>query len=182
MSLTPLFAHWAVYNRLFVEGIRGLDAEELGLRADVADAATAAHWPIWAIAAHTAGARIYWLCVRAGEPGLDQATFVDAVTGDGWEDDLSTPRSAAEVADALAMSWTVIDGALARWTPELLAEPIAVESDGAVVHHTRESILLRLLTHDAYHVGEIALIQGIHGRTQIDLWPPGVHTVEGGQA
>jgi hypothetical protein len=179
MGLTPFYAHWAIYNRLFVEGIRRLDPEELGLRADVADAATAAHWPIWAIAAHTAGARIYWLCVRAGEPGLERATLIDAGTGEGWEDDLSTPRSGAEVGDALAMSWTVIEGALARWTPDMLAEPITVEAPQGVVHHTRESILLRLLMHDAYHVGEIALIQGIHGRTQLDLWPPRVHTVEG---
>ena len=42
---------------------------------------------------------------------------------------------------------------------------------------TRESLVMRLITHDAYHAGEIALIQGMHGRPQLDLWPPGAHTV-----
>ncbi|HEX5451750.1 MAG TPA: DinB family protein [Candidatus Limnocylindrales bacterium] len=182
MSLTAFYGHWRIYNRLFAAAIRGMDPAELQLQADVADPSTAAHWPIWAIAAHTAGARVYWLCVRAGEPGLERAAFVDARTGEGWEDDLSKPRSADEVADALQLSWSVIDGAIDRWTPEMLAEPIAVESSQGLVHHTRESILIRLLMHDAYHVGEIALIQGIHGRAQLDLWPAGVHTVEAAEA
>jgi len=179
VSIAPFYAHWATYNRLFVEGIRGLSAAELALRADVADASTAAHWPIWAIAAHTAGARVYWLCVVAGEPGLDHAPFIDASTGMGWEDDLATPRSSAEVADALEMSWAVVASALGSWAPRQLQEGIPVETPVGTRHHTRESILLRLVTHDAYHVGEIALIQGLHGRPQLDLWPPGVHSVEG---
>jgi hypothetical protein len=37
-------------------------------------------------------------------------------------------------------------------------------------------------THQAYHVGEIVIIQGIHGRPQIDLWPPNFHTVEAAAA
>ena len=38
--------------------------------------------------------------------------------------------------------------------------------------HTRQSVLLRLITHDAYHAGEIALTLGMHGRPILDLWPP----------
>jgi hypothetical protein len=37
-----------------------------------------------------------------------------------------------------------------------------------------------MLTHEGYHAGEIALIQALHGRPQLDLWPPGAHTIEGG--
>jgi uncharacterized damage-inducible protein DinB len=49
-------------------------------------------------------------------------------------------------------------------------------------HLTRRSVLLRLITHEAYHAGEIAIIQGMGGRTPIDLWPARYHTVEAAQA
>ena len=38
--------------------------------------------------------------------------------------------------------------------------------------HTRQSVLLRLLSHDAYHCGELSQTLGIHGLPQIDLWRP----------
>ena len=38
--------------------------------------------------------------------------------------------------------------------------------------HSRASILQRLLTHEAYHCGELSQTLGIHGLPQIDLWRP----------
>jgi hypothetical protein len=31
---------------------------------------------------------------------------------------------------------------------------------------------MRLITHDAYHTGEISLVLGMHGLPEIDLWRP----------
>jgi hypothetical protein len=36
--------------------------------------------------------------------------------------------------------------------------------------HTRQSVLYRLLTHDAYHTGEISLTLGSAGLGAVDLW------------
>lgn len=36
--------------------------------------------------------------------------------------------------------------------------------------HTRQSVLMRLITHDAYHTSEISLMLGSHGLGEIDLW------------
>ena len=36
--------------------------------------------------------------------------------------------------------------------------------------HTRQSVLLRLITHDAYHCGELSQTLGIYRLPQIDLW------------
>ncbi len=36
--------------------------------------------------------------------------------------------------------------------------------------HTRRSILLRLLSHDAFHGGEISQLLGANGLPAIDLW------------
>jgi uncharacterized damage-inducible protein DinB len=37
--------------------------------------------------------------------------------------------------------------------------------------HTRQSILLRMINHEAYHLGEINLTLGANGREPIDPWP-----------
>ena len=44
------------------------------------------------------------------------------------------------------------------------------EYGGNAQVHTRSSILQRLLTHEAYHCGELSQTLGIHGLPQIDLW------------
>ena len=173
MSVLPYYANWPRYAALLAAHVRGLSAEDLALRPTGGD-----HWPIWAIVAHTAGARVYWLCSVLGEPGAESTPFTDP-TGLGWEDDLSRPRSAAELGDALDSTWAIVAGCLERWTPAMLDEPMPRQGMRGLEHHTRQSILLRMITHEGYHDGEVALIEGIHGRPQLDLWPPGVHTVEG---
>ncbi len=166
-SIAPFYADWRDYNRRMVEHLRGLSPEDLALRSSPSHD----HWPIWAIAGHTVGARAYWLCHVFGEPGAEVTPFTDPF-GFGWEDDLEHVRSAEELADAWTSTWTVVQGCLDRWTPAMLGEAVRREGRSGVQLHTRQSILLRLITHEAYHAGEIALIEGIHGRPQLDPWPP----------
>ena len=176
-TIGRFYGDWRLYNDLTVEAIRGMTAEDLALAALPAAPSSSTHWPIWAIAAHTAGTRGYWLCTVIGEPGIETTPF--AGMGDaGWEDDLDHPRTADELVAAWTTTWAIIERALATWTPEDLDVAVARPSGDRFVHLTRRSLLIRLMIHDAYHVGEIALIQGIHGRPELDLWPPGYHTVE----
>ncbi len=181
MTLQPIYGDWRLYNDLVVEALRNMSSDELELRAPSSDEASSTSWPIWAIAAHTAGTRVYWLCDVMGEPGAESTPFADA-GGIGWEDDLGHPRSAEELVTAWTTTWTVVEHAVDSWTPAMLDEVVARQSGTAVQHFTRRSLLLRLLTHEAYHAGAIAMIQGIHGRPQIDLWPPKYHTVEAAAA
>jgi uncharacterized damage-inducible protein DinB len=44
------------------------------------------------------------------------------------------------------------------------------EIGGKTQKHTRQSVLMRLITHDAYHSGEISQILGVNGLPEIDLW------------
>lgn len=170
MSVLPYYAGWRRYNELLTDAIGAMSDAELALRPVAGD-----HWPIWAIAAHMAGTRPYWLCGFLGEPGLEAMTFIKPGTWEGWEDDLTTPRTADELVGALSTSWALVEASLRRWTPEMLDVAFATPSG---LHLTRQSVVMRMITHDAYHAGEIALIQGMHGRPQLDLWPPGGHTVE----
>jgi hypothetical protein len=52
----------------------------------------------------------------------------------------------------------------------MLDEEIERPYGDEVQTHTRGSILQRLLTHDAYHCGELSQTLGIAGLPQIDLW------------
>jgi hypothetical protein len=94
-GLFPFYGDWRMYNGRLVTAIRSLSDEQLKLRA------TPKYWPIWAIAAHTAGARVYWLCGVLREPGAETTPFTDPLSGYGWEDDESTPRGSQELVTAL---------------------------------------------------------------------------------
>ena len=165
MSIRLFYDRWPQYNRRLVETLRGLDAEQLALRAQPE------HWPVWAIAGHLAGSRAYWLCHILGEPGADATPFADP-GADGWEDDLDHPRSAGELVAALESTFAVIEGILDRWTPDDL--PVEFErwyGDERQVH-SRTSVLQRVLTHEAYHDGEIALALGAHHLDPVYIWRP----------
>ncbi|HET9681068.1 MAG TPA: DinB family protein [Candidatus Limnocylindrales bacterium] len=179
MSLERYYGDWRRYQELVVRALRDMSAEDLSLRASLGDEATSTHWPIWAIAGHTAGTRVYWLCDVMGAPGAETTPFIDAATS-GWEDDLGQPRTADELVHAWQSTWAIVEHVLATWTPEMLDEVVPRARGDRVDRFTRRSLMLRLVTHEAYHVGEIALIQGLHGRPEIDLWPSGWHTVDAG--
>jgi len=165
MSIRPIFDHWPQYNRRLTEVIGAMTDEQLAIRPSPDG------WPIWATVGHTAGTRPYWLCDVVGEPGRDATPWPDP-TLDGWEDDLDHPRSAAELVKALDTTWAIVDGCLDRWTPEMLELTVERRYLDTVQIHTRASILQRMLTHDAYHCGELSQTLGIHGLPQIDLWRP----------
>ena len=69
-------------------------------------------------------------------------------------------------------TWAIVAGCLDRWTPAMLGDEIRRDEAGRPSEvHTRQSILLRLLSHEAYHLGEINLALGSNGREPINPWP-----------
>lgn len=162
-NIAPLYRGWRQTNERLTETLSSLSAEEL------AWTPAPGMWPIWALAAHLAGARTYWLCAVLGEPGAATTPFSDP-SGEGWEDDLSRPRGATELVHALRSTWDVVDGCLDRWTPDMLQVEFPRKRGDVLQLHTRQSILFRLQTHDASHAGEISQLLGMHGRDGIDLW------------
>jgi uncharacterized damage-inducible protein DinB len=163
MSIRPFYDRWPQYNRRLTGIVGAMTDEQLAIRP------SPERWPIWATVGHTAGARVYWLCAVLGEPGADVTPF-DPTSEDGWEDDLDHPRSAAELVMALDTTWAIIDRLLDRWTPEMLGEEVERDYGDQRQVHSRASILQRLLTHEAYHCGELSQTLGIQGLPQIDLW------------
>jgi uncharacterized damage-inducible protein DinB len=167
MPIRPFYDRWPQYNRRLTEVVGAMSDEQLAIRP------APEFWPIWATVGHTAGTRVYWLCAVLGEPGADRTPFTDPLTDDnGWEDDLGHPRRAAELVLALDSTWAIIDRCLDRWTPVMLEETVERSYGDQRQVHSRASIVQRLLTHEAYHCGELSQTLGIHGLPQIDLWRP----------
>jgi uncharacterized damage-inducible protein DinB len=165
MSIRLFYDQWPQYNRRLTEVVGAMSDAQLAIRP------SPERMPIWATVGHTAGVRVYWLCAVLGEPGADATPF-DPSVDEGWEDDLDHPRSATELVMALDTTWAIVDRLLDRWTPEMLGEEVErVYGDQRQIH-SRASILQRLLTHEAYHCGELSQTLGINGLPQIDLWRP----------
>jgi uncharacterized damage-inducible protein DinB len=165
-GVASFYDRWGQYNGRLVDAIRGLSDDQLRLRA------APDKWPMWAIAAHTASARVYWLCGVFKESGAENTPFTDPSSGVGWEDDESKPRGSKELVFALESSWKIIERSLERWTPAMLGEEFTREIGGKTQKHTRQSVLMRLLSHDAFHTGEISQLLSMHGHAEIDLWRP----------
>lgn len=164
MSIRRFYNQWPIYNERLVEVLGAMTPEQLAIRPapDV--------WPIWATVGHIAGTRVFWIYGVCREPGADTTPFVDPLSGVGWEDDEDTPRSAAELVGALETTWALIDSCLDRWTPSMLDETVINTFGGGNRPHTRASIVQRMMTHEAYHCGELSQTLGLHGLTQIDPW------------
>ena len=129
-------------------------------------------WPIWAVVAHTMGTRVYWLCGVLRQPGAELTPFdEETVTeGLGWEDHLDTPRSRDDLIQAIDSTWQVVAGWLQRWSPEMLKETYPREGHNGTQWHTNPSIFTRLLNHEGYEMGQVAMTLGTRGRQVIDIW------------
>jgi len=165
MSIRLFYDRWPQYNRRLTEIVGAMTDEQLAIR-PAPDL-----WPIWATVGHTAAGRVYWLCSVLGEPGAETTPFSPG-DWDGWEDHLDQPRGASELVTALDTTWAIIDRLLDRWTPDMLGQDVERMYGDQRQVHSRSSILQRLLTHEAYHCGELSQTLGIHQLPQIDLWRP----------
>jgi hypothetical protein len=165
MSVAPVFEGWQRTQAHLTRRVPELGQQELQLRASPDG------WPIWAIVSHIAGARVYWLCGVLKEPGAETTPFRDPA-GEGWEDHLDVPRRSGELMFAVESSWRIVESCLARWTPEMLGEAFNRDRAGKVEWHTRQSVLTRLVMHDAFHCGEISILLSTHGFGSMDPWDP----------
>jgi uncharacterized damage-inducible protein DinB len=77
-----------------------------------------------------------------------------------------------ELVWAWESTWNVIDGVLDRWSVDTLDVAVRRDETGRPPEvHTRQSILMRMINHEAYHLGEVNLVLGSNGRDPIDPFP-----------
>jgi uncharacterized damage-inducible protein DinB len=161
-TIRASYSMWPQYNRRLRDVVAAMTDEQLAIR-PAPDLL-----PIWATVGHTAAMRVYWLCEVVGELGAETTPFGDGVTD--WADDLDHPRGADDLVEALDSTFRIVENCLDRWTLDMLDDTVNRDYQGTRQVHTRASILQRLLTHEAWHCGEISQTLGIHGLPQIDLW------------
>jgi hypothetical protein len=161
MSIYP---DWPQYAARLRDAVKDLTGDQLALRAGPE------HSPVWALAAHVAGARVFWLCGVLQESGAERTPFPEPLADQGWEDDEAHPRSGAELAWALDSTWEVVRDCLERWRVADLDQTASRIRGDVTQLHSRASILNRLCSHDAFHAGEISQLLGRHSLPPIDLW------------
>jgi uncharacterized damage-inducible protein DinB len=165
--LQPFVEGWGGYQRLLLDAIRPLTAEQLSSRT------APFQWTVWQLASHMAGSRAYWWHDVLGEGDaavremfrVESTTVPDLPLEDaGWEDDERQPRTAAELTEAFERTWRMIDESLHRWSAEdLEVEFSRTRRNGEVETFTRAWVVWHLIEHDLHHGGEISQILGTNG-------------------
>jgi uncharacterized damage-inducible protein DinB len=158
---------WAEYQRLLLEAIGPLTAEQLSSRT------APFQWAVWQLAAHMASSRAYWFhdVLGEGDAAVREMFRVDSTTVAGlplenadWEDDERHPRTASELAEAFDRTWAMMGACLGRWTAEdLVVEFPRSRRSGEVRTVTRAWVVWHLIEHDLHHGGEISQILGSNG-------------------
>ena len=72
--------------------------------------------------------------------------------------------------EGLTSTFAVVDRVLDTWTVEMLDEQVDRPIRGILQRHSRGSILQRMFTHDAFHIGEVSQTLGAHGIDAADIW------------
>ena len=78
----------------------------------------------------------------------------------------AAPRTGAELAKGLRVTWEMIAGCLGHWTPDDLDEVFTTHR-GA--QRTRQWIVWHVIEHDLHHGGELFFTLGMNGLPTPDL-------------
>jgi uncharacterized damage-inducible protein DinB len=160
---SPMFAAvldgWKEYHEQLVKIVRGLTEEQLAWRD------TPQLRSVGEILGHVVTARVDWFSDFLGEGGEAEHALM------GQNTQMRLASSHAELVEGLEVTWRLVEHAITRWTPEQIAEPIIVP--GFERHPvSRAWVTWHVLEHDLHHGGEVTLLLGTHGMTQVKLPPP----------
>ena len=155
-TLTTFYDSWKAYQEHIKGAIAPLTAEQLALRA-------APHLrSIGENALHIIGCRVFWFTEFLGEDGGEEmkayASWNEAALALG-----AHVPTAAEMAQALEVTWQCMTDCLARWSPDAMRQTFPDDWDGQEVHLSRAWVVWHVLEHDLHHGGELSLTLGLHG-------------------
>lgn len=156
-GLLPFYKGWGVYQELLVKAVTPLSAAQLSLRA-------APHLrSIGENVAHIIATRAGWFhgLLHEGNESLDAL--------ETWDEEGGPMRSAAELLHGLTVTWQMLQGALAHWTPADLDDVFEGTHGGEAYHLTRQWVIWHVIEHDLHHGGEVSFTLGMHQLTAIDI-------------
>ena len=164
MTIGSAYTAWPTYNRRLRDVVAAMTDEQLARRPSTD------RWPLWATVGHLACQRVFWLCDFAGEPGAETTRFTNAAFNCPGDDDLDNVLGPEQLVEALDATFRIVEGCLARWTPDMLGEEIRREDFGDDWVHTRGWVIERVFSHDVYHCAELNEALGSAGLPKIELW------------
>lgn len=166
-EMKAFYDGWQAQQQRIIQTLQPLTPDQMQLRASPGE------WAIWMLASNMAGGRLYWLCRMLGEDdrGLTRLFRVDHVTVPdlplewaGWEDNEDRPRTADELVDAFLQTWSVVEECLDRWSlSDLNVEVTRDNWRGQPTTISPAWVMWRLMSHEAHHGSEIALILRMNG-------------------
>ena len=160
-KLIDFFSGWENYNDLIVQAVKPLDQDQL------AWAPAPTMWPVARLANHIVAARAWWFGGWMNEETETLNTLINYDDEPGADQ-----REAAQIVDALNLTWGALCECLRRWTEADLdasfQRPIP-NAKGERPWRTRRYIVWHVAEHDLHHGGEISLILGMHGGRGLDL-------------
>jgi uncharacterized damage-inducible protein DinB len=156
-TLETFYAGWQTYQGHLVKAVAPLSPEQLALRA------APNLRSIGELATHIVRTRAGWFHHAIGE-GTDETALYMA-----WNAPDMPPPSAAELVGGLEATWRMMQDALARWTPAVLAQPFQRDRNGQAYTLTRQWIIWHLIEHDLHHGGELCFSLGMHGLEAPDI-------------
>jgi uncharacterized damage-inducible protein DinB len=162
--IRPAYQMWPQYQQRLRDAIATMTEEQLAIQP------SPERWPLWATIGHLACQRVFWLCVFAGEPGVETTPFPNSAFDCPGDDDLEHVWSADRLIGALDSTFRIVDRCLDTWTLEMLDEEIRRPEWDASWVHTRGSVIQRVFSHDVWHTAEVNEALGNAGLPQIDLW------------
>lgn len=166
MSIRAAYGAWPPLNASMTEAVAGLSED------DLAQTAGPGRWPLWAAIGHLACQRVFWLCDFAGEPGADTTPFTNAAWSCPGDEDLDNVLNSAQLMNALASTFAIVDRVLGMWTLESLGDEIDRSDLEPGWVHTRGFVIERVHAHDLWHAAEANEILTRLGRAPIDPWGP----------
>jgi hypothetical protein len=163
-TIRPAYPKWSHYNQRLRDVVAGLTEEQLAIQP------TPDRWPLWATIGHLACQRVFGLCDVAGEPGAETTPFPNASYDCPGDDDLEHVLDAAALVVALDSTFRIVEGALDRWTPAMLAEQVRHQAWDEDEAQTRGEVISRSFAHDVSHITELNEAFSRAGLPLIDIW------------
>jgi uncharacterized damage-inducible protein DinB len=163
-AIRPAYQMWPRYQQRLRDAVASLTEGQLAIQP------SPERWPLWATVGHLACQRVFWLCVFAGESGVETTPFPNSAFNCPGDDDLEHIWSAELLVGALDSTFGIVEGCLDSWTLEMLDEEIRRPEWDASWVHTRGSVIQRVFSHDVWHTAEVNEALGNAALPQIDLW------------
>ena len=157
VTLAMMVEGWDAYQTQLSATLASLTPEQLALRA------APQLRSIEELARHIIGVRAGWFHNILAEGDDALGAFHE------WDTRDASVRTADELVNGLAATWQAMRTALARFTPDDLAQTVTGERKGRAFAYKRGWVVWHVLEHDLHHGGEIGYSLGMHGLKAPDL-------------